>query len=64
MVERLTARAESFIGRPPAIPASSVYWALDGMFQHFLLAHLEEVEGCDLEFAQQMKVFFDGLFAA
>ena len=61
MINHLTERVRAFTGAAMQIPVSSVYWALDGMFQYFLLARLDGIKDCDSEYKRYLTVFFKHL---
>jgi AcrR family transcriptional regulator len=61
MIAKLATRAQTLGGHPPPLSGRHTYWTLDGMFQHFLLAHIEKVENADAEFEQELSAFLNDL---
>ena len=64
MITRLTDRGQVFTGKPLTLSPACAYWAMDGMFQHFLLLHLEAVKNTDAEFESRLTEFLEALFAS
>lgn len=61
MIAGIAARIQDFIGRPLAFSPNHAYWILDGMFQHYLLAHIEGTKNADANFELELTTFVDNL---